>query len=66
MVGGLEVLKDAVLELGLLGGGQIVRVVGLLKGALAAHSHHSVDELGVALHSDSLLVHVCWLICGSN
>ena len=58
VVRGLKVLHDAVLELLLLGGGQLVARVASLHGALAANGHHGVDELGVALHSDSLLVHV--------
>ena len=63
MVGRLEVLEDAVLELLLLRRAQLTRVVSLLERALAAHRHHRVDELGVALHCDSLLVHVCGSSC---
>ena len=59
MVGRLEVLHDAVLELFLLGGRELVTGVAALEGALAADAHHGVNELGVALHGDSLLVHVC-------
>ena len=33
--------------------------MALLEGALTADGHHGVDELGVALHSDSFLIHVC-------
>lgn len=58
VVGGLEVLEDAVLELLLLGLGELTRGVGALKSAFTADGHHGVDELGVALHGDSFLVHV--------
>ena len=66
MVGSLEVLEDTVLELLLLVGREFSTGVGLLEGALTAHGHHGLDELGVALHGDSLLVHVCLRLCGSN
>ena len=36
--------------------------MGALEGALAAHGHHSVDELSVALHCDSLLIHFVLLV----
>ena len=57
VVGSLEILENAVLELGLLLCAELIAGMGLLEGALTADGHHGVDELGVALHSDSLLVH---------
>ena len=53
----LEVLKNAVLELSLLSGRELSGSMRFLKGALAANGHHGVHELGVALHSDSV-VHI--------
>lgn len=62
MVGCLEVLEDAVLELLLLSAAELARGMSALEGTLAAHSHHGVDKLGVAFHCDSLLIHVCLVV----
>ena len=59
VVGRLEVLHDAVLELFLLSGRELIAGVATFKSALAAHAHHRVDELSIALHGNSLLIHVC-------
>ena len=58
VIGSLEVLKDAVLELCRLILGEFGAGVTLLEGAVAANAHHGMDELSVALHRDSFLIHV--------
>ena len=64
MVGGLEELHDAVVELLLFVGAELVAAVGLLEGLLAADVEHACEHVGVALHCDSFHVSfhfVAWL-----
>jgi len=66
VVGSLEILEDAVLELALLSRAELTSVMGALECALTANGHHSVDKLSVAFHCDSLLIHVYGFLCGPN
>ena len=58
VVGGLEELSDAVVELLLLVRGELGLSVSLLKGLLTAQREHAREHVGVALHRDSLHVSV--------
>ena len=62
VIGGFEELEKAVLESLLLILADIVGVVGLFERLLAANRHHSVHELGVGLHSESLFVHLYFCV----
>ena len=64
MVGGLEELDDAVVELLLLVGAELVAAVSLLEGLLAADVEHAGEHVGVAFHCDSFHVsfHLWWLV----
>ena len=66
VVGSFKILKDAVLELSLLGRAELTSVMSALECALTANGHHSVDKLSVAFHCDSLLIHVYGFLCGPN
>ena len=54
VVGGLEELQDAVVELLLFIGAKLVAAVGLFEGLLAADVEHAGEHVSVALHCDSL------------
>ena len=56
MVWGLEKLHDAVVELLLFVGAELVAAVSLLEGLLAADVEHAGEHISIALHCDSFHV----------
>lgn len=56
MVWGLEKLHDAVVELLLFVGAELVTAVSLLEGLLAADVEHAGEHISIALHCDSFHV----------
>ena len=56
MVWGLEKLHNAVVELLLFVGAELVVAVSLLEGLLAADVQHAGEHVSVTLHSDSFHV----------